>query len=107
MANKQYIEALQHVIQQLHGCASQWERTAPVHEVFRGQTVWKGDVEVFALIGHVKAKRCYAWSHRQGEADKDARAVAVLEIPPVESPETAVRACIVADHRQRTNASQN
>lgn len=107
MANKQYIEALQHVIQQIHGCASQWERTAPVHEVFRGQTVWKGDVEVFALIGHAKARRCYAWSHRQGEADKDARAVAVLEIQPVESPETAVRVAIVRDIKKQNRARKN
>ena len=27
----------------------------PVHEVFRGQTVWKGEVEVFDLKGHTKA----------------------------------------------------
>ena len=107
MANKEYIESLQHIIQRLHGCASQWERTAPVHEVFRGQTVWQGEVESFALIGHAKAKRCYAWSHRQGERDKDARVVTVLEIPPVESPETAVRVSIVRDFKKQKAAAQN
>jgi hypothetical protein len=34
--------------------------TVPVHEVFRGKTVWQGDVEVFDINGHPKAKRCYA-----------------------------------------------
>jgi len=107
VASKNYIESLQHVIRQLHGCEAQWERTAPVHEVFRGQTVWKGVVESFALTGHSKAKRCYAWSHRQGEGGKDSRVVTVLEIPPVESPETAVRAAIVRDFKKQKAARNN
>lgn len=36
-------------------------------------------------------------SHREGANDKGERFVAVLEIPPVESAETAVRASIMAD----------
>jgi len=68
-----------------------------VHEVFNGQTVWQGEVEVFDLTGHPKAKRCYAWSHLDGEKDERERFVAVLEIPPVESAETAVRVQIVKD----------
>jgi hypothetical protein len=71
--------------------------TVPVHEVFRGETVWKGEVEVFELSGHPKAKRCYAWIHKDGKDDQDERAVAVLKIPPVVSPQTAVRVSIVAD----------
>lgn len=100
MANKQYIERLQMVIQQLHGCNSTWVESAPVHEVFRGQTVWKGHVEVFTLSGHSKAKKAYAWSHPEGPDDKGERFVAVLELPPVESPITAVRASIVADSKK-------
>ena len=71
-----------------------------MHEVFRGETVWEGDVEVFDLTGHPKAKRCYAWSHVDGADDDDERFVAVLEIPPVESPVTAVRLQIVADAKK-------
>jgi hypothetical protein len=37
---------------------------SPVHETFQGQTVWAGEVEVFDLVGHPKAKRCYAWAHK-------------------------------------------
>lgn len=101
MANKEYIERLQMVIHQLHGCGSQHVETVPVHEVFRGQTVWQGDVEVFALTNHPKALRCFAWSHCDGKGDEGERFVAVLEIPPVESPETAVRASIVSDAKRR------
>lgn len=54
-----------------------------VHEVFRGKTVWQGEVEVFDLTRHPKPKRCYAWSHREGPSDQGERFVTVLELPPV------------------------
>jgi hypothetical protein len=54
-------------------------------------------IEVFDLANHPKAKRAYAWSHREGKHDEGERFVAVLEIPPVESAETAVQASIMAD----------
>ncbi|MBI5772168.1 MAG: hypothetical protein HZA89_00315 [Verrucomicrobia bacterium] len=101
MASKEYIERLQMVIHQLHGCGSQHVETVPVHEVFRGQTVWQGKVEVFDLTGHPKAKRCYAWSHREGKNDEGERFVAVLEIPPVKSALTAVQASIISDAKKR------
>lgn len=71
-----------------------------MHEVFRSQTVWQGQVEVFDLTGHPKAKRCYAWSHREGKNDEGERFVAVLEIPPVGSARTAVQASIMADTKK-------
>lgn len=98
MANKQdYIARLQVAVSQLHNCGAVWRETVPVHEVFQGQTVWQGPVEVFDLSGHPKAKRAYAWSHKEGKDDKGERFVAVLEIPPVESAVTAVRVQIVKD----------
>jgi hypothetical protein len=98
VANKRnYLARLQVTVSQLHNCGAIWRESVPVHEVFRGQTVWKGDVEVFDLSDHPKAKRCYGWSHPEGEDDKGERFVTVLEIPPVDSPVTAVRASIVAD----------
>jgi hypothetical protein len=100
VANKEYIERLQMVINQLHGCVSKWVEAVPVHEVFEGQTVWQGDVEVFDLTGHPKAKRAYAWSHLDGAKDEQTRFVAVLEIPPVVSAETAVRVQIIKDTKQ-------
>src|SRR5882724_12599010 len=72
----------------------------PVYEVFQGKTVWQGDVEVFDLTGHSKAKRAYAWSHLDGANDERTRFVAVLEIPPVVSAETAVRVQIVKDVKE-------
>jgi hypothetical protein len=100
--NKQdYIARLQVAVEQLHGCGAVYRATVPVHEVFQGQTVWQGEVEVFDLTGHPKAKRAYGWSHREGKDDQGERFVAVLEIPPVVSPITAVRASIMADAKKR------
>jgi len=98
--NKQdYIAQVQVAVSQLHNCGATHVKTVPVHEVFRGKTIWQGDVEVFDLHGHPKAKRAYAWSHLDGKNDERTRFVAVLEIPPVDSPLTAVRVQIVSDSR--------
>ena len=100
--NKQdYLARLQVAVSQLHNCGASHVSTVPVHEVFQGQTVWQGEVEVFDLTGHPKAKRAYAWSHLDKPDDSEERFVAVLEIPPVVSPVTAVRASIIADKKKR------
>jgi hypothetical protein len=97
---RDYIARVQVTVSQLHNCGAVWRETVPVHEVFRGQTVWQGQVEVFDLNGHPKAKRAYAWSHRDGPDDQGERFVTVLEIPPVVSALTAVRVSIVADGKK-------
>ena len=89
--------ALREAIRGLHGCDSRWVEAVPVREVHEGLTVWDGDVQVFDLIDHPKATRAYAWSH-ETEGGKR-RFVAVLHLPPVASPQAAVRAAIVAEHR--------
>ncbi len=91
------IENLRTAIETMHQCKAVHERSAVIVEKFGGKTVWEGIVESFALSGHPKAKRCYAWSYQdKGETQY----VNVLEIPPVVSPETAVRASIVADSKK-------
>jgi hypothetical protein len=100
VANKRnYLARLQMVIQQLHNCGAIHSTTIPVHEVFQGQTVWKGEVEIFNLIRHPEAKRCYGWLNSEGKDNKGEQFVTVLEIPPVVSAMTAVRASIVKDVR--------
>ena len=101
MANKDYIERLKQVILHLHKSDAEHVESVPVEEIFRGQIIWKGIVEVFTLSNHPKAKRAYAWSHPEGPDDKGERFVTVLEIPPVDSPESAVKVSIVADVRRK------
>jgi hypothetical protein len=92
------IEDLRLAVETMHRCRASHEASTPIKETFRGQTVWEGVVESFALTGHPKAKRCYAWSFQdKGETQY----VITLEIPPVESPITAVRVAIVADAKGR------
>jgi len=87
---------------QLHGCGATWRESVPVREIFQGKTIWNGEVEVFDLTGHPKAKRAYGWSHPEGDDNKGERFVTVLEIPPVTSAETAVKVSIVADAKKGT-----
>jgi len=92
---KQYIERLQLTIQHLHNCAAVHVDTVPVHEIFQGKTVWQGDVEVFYLVRHPKAKRCYAWSYGEPE-----EIIAILELPPVDSAQSAVKVGIAYQVRK-------
>lgn len=86
---REYIERLRMVIKRLHGCDSRWRRSEPVTETFEEQTVWDGEVEVFA-IDHPQARTAYAWS------DADGNFTAVLGVPPALDPQNAVRVSIVA-----------
>ncbi len=52
---------------------------------------------MFEIRDHPKAKRIYAWGHVTGEDDQARRYVAVLELPPVDSPQTAVKAGIMSE----------
>ena len=88
-----YIRHLAQAFRKLHECEAQHVETVPVIERFKGKTVWEGDVEVFALTGHPKAKRGYAWAYNKGRGSDT---IAVLELPPVISPKTAVQAAIVS-----------
>jgi hypothetical protein len=72
-------------------------KTEHVHETFQGQTFWDGDVEVFNLMQHPKAKRAYAWAHLDGPKDEQTRSVVVLELPPVKDAIRAVQSSIMAD----------
>ena len=90
-----YIQELRDVIRRLHGAEATHVESVAVKETFQGKTVWEGIVEVFELRGHPKATHAYAWSHETDNAQK--RHVAVLRIPPVVSPATAVRAAIAQE----------
>jgi hypothetical protein len=93
------IEALQKDILDLHGCKSIWIESVLVKEVFEGETVWEGVVQVFE-VDHPKAKRCYAWSYELDNSKKR-RFFAVLHQGVVDSPRKAVRAAVVQDHRTK------
>lgn len=93
------IERLQKAIRDLHGLDSQHVGSVHVHEVFEGKTVWEGDVQVFRVSGHPQTDRAYAWSYI-GDAG-EVRYLAALGVPPIDSPQRAVQAAVVAHIEKR------
>ncbi|SRR6266568_618052 len=91
------ITDLKEAIRATHGCESLHVESIPVKEVFEGETAWEGTVEVFDLVGHLKAKRAYAWTYRDGDETKS---ITVLQLPPVDSPQSAVKVAIASKARQ-------
>src|SRR5688500_12488060 len=93
------VDKLRDAIKRLHGCDSAHAASVHVTEMFQGRPVWDGVVEVFTLQRHPSADTCYAWSY--GQDDGSERYFAVLKMPPVMSPQTAVRAAIVSEFKNR------
>lgn len=92
--------ALIQAIYNLHNCDATWVESVSVKEIFKGEIVWEGTVQVFDLIDHPTAKRCYAWSYLIDESGKR-KFVAVLHKGPIDSPQKAVQAAIVSEHKKR------
>ena len=88
--NELSVEGFQHAIRQTHGAEAALFFRKRVVERFGEETVWEGEVLVFALKGHPTARFCYAW-------EVDGEVTAVLRTGAVDSPVKAVRASIVAD----------
>jgi hypothetical protein len=67
--------------------------STPIIETFRGEVIWDGVVQTFDLALNPKAKRCYAWSY---EENGETQYVTILQVPPVDSPEMAVKTYIAS-----------
>jgi hypothetical protein len=92
-------DQLKVAVEQMHGGSATLAQSLPVRETFEGKMVWEGVVHVFELVDHPTATRAYAWSSPIERSTKR-RFFAVLHQPPVDSPQAAVRAAIVAEHRK-------
>src|ERR1700679_900787 len=99
-----HIDDLKAIIHKLHGANATHRESVPVKEVWNGQTIWEGIVEVFDLHDHPKANIAYAWSHETDDPENPKRHVTVLHVPPVESPITAVRAAIMQEFKDAETA---
>ena len=92
------IANLQSAIETMHKCKAGHVDDKLVIELFRGEVAWDGVVAVFELTGHPCAKRCYAWYYVDEKGEN--QYTTVLEIPPVDSAETAVKIAIAAGARK-------
>lgn len=93
------IEKLKRAVELTEHCRAEHVESRVVREGFVEVPIWEGVVETFQLYDHPKAKRAYAWlrgpTHSPLEKPEEEYTIA-LGIPPVISPETAVRAAIMA-----------
>ena len=99
---KEHLTELTEVVEAQHDCSASPIGTEFVSETFEGQTVWEGVVHVFDLEGNPKAARAYAWSSPI-EGSAKSRFFAVLHLGGIKSPQDAVRAAIVAEHKATGN----
>ena len=90
----------------MQGCESRHVETVHVHEKTPdgSETVWEGDIEVFALTGHAAATRAYAWS--EATTGTTRRFFAVLRVAPIDSPAKAVQASIWTDAKAAADAKK-
>jgi hypothetical protein len=101
----EYVAELRSTIRRLHKCEASHSRTEAVKEVVNGQVMWEGNVEVFALLGHDEALRCYAWGHLHEDGKWEV--TTVLAIPPVVSAQSAVLAAFIARVKEREHDADN
>ena len=102
-----YLEELRTVIRRVHSAEATHIESVPVKEVFNGETVWEGIVEVFDLVGHRTAHRVYAWSHDTDDPENPKRHVTVLHLHPIKSAEDAVRAAILQEFRRLDSTEES
>ena len=90
-------EELRKAVERLHNCHASHKESVRVQEKFMGQIAWDGIVEVFE-IDHPVTDICYA-----GQLLSKGRSkfYAVLKVPPIDSPQRAVRVSIVKDWAPR------
>jgi len=101
-----YITDLQREIRRLYGVESVHVRTVPLTEQFEGKILWQGEVETFDVVGHPTARRCFAWASEGDDGQQNY--TAVLQLPPVDSERSAVRAALTHMKNEETgNVSRN
>jgi hypothetical protein len=98
--NQSNLNNLKKAVEQLHKCRASHIEDVIVLEKFGADTVWEGIVSVFEIKGHNKVDKCYAWSSPI-EGSTKRRFYAVLKIPPVDSPEKAIRASIIQEFKHK------
>ena len=95
------VDQLREAVERMHGGSATLAQSVPVRETFKSEMVWEGVVHVFDLAGHPTAPHAYPWSSPT-EGSTKRRFFAALHQPPVDSPQAAVRAAIVAEQRGRS-----
>ena len=94
------IENLKKLIEKSEGCRATHFASSVVRERFEDakKPVWEGVVETFELENHPNGvKRAYAWQGWVDENQREPEYKVILGIPPVNSPERAVKVAVAAE----------
>jgi hypothetical protein len=78
-------------IEALHKCVATFIEDVRITEVSNESMEWNGTVHVFGVYGRDDADYCYAWL---SSIDGERSYYAVLNVPPIDSPQAAVRLAI-------------
>lgn len=91
------VDKLKYAIEPQHECTATFREAMQIHEYFNEKTVWEGIVHVFD-VDHPQADTAYAWTETI-EDSNERSFIAVLGIPPLDSPVNALRIAIAAQYQ--------
>lgn len=87
------IEELKRAIERMYRCKAVHLESERVIEMLERRVLWDGVVATFAVSGHPRSNRCFAWSFPE---DGRTRYIAIMEAPHVISASAAVSAFVVS-----------
>lgn len=90
---------LKATVEQRWACGASLIQTVPVRAVLDSERTWDVIVHIFALDGHAKATRAYAWTGLLQEDGDQRRVYSALDIGPIKGPADAVGAAIADELR--------
>ena len=95
------IERLRQAVERALDCKARHICSTAICEVIGGEIIWEGVVKTFDIEGYPKAKRCYAFPFIDDDESDPSAGRIVLNLPPVDSPATAVKVAIAAKAREK------
>lgn len=97
------IDNLKLLIERSENCRASHLTSTVVRLPYRDEKemAWEGVVETFDLLNHAAGiRRAYAWARPPDKTNPEAEYKVVLGKPPINSPEDAVKAAMVAVWKQ-------
>ncbi len=89
------IEALKQTIHENHHCLVTDLQSVWIEESDGGKTLWTGQVEIFEVQGHAKAKTAYGW----WQEDSEIGLVTILALTPTLDARKAVQAYLMSENQ--------